>query len=153
MKRKIRIEVDPEGEEEIVIRCRQMDEDVIRIQKLLESGPGQRSGEISLRLGETEYIVPVGSVIFFESSDRQCTAYTEDHMLECDLKLYELEEILPTYFMRVSKSTILNLRAVESLRRDLTGTCEIGFRNSKKKIYVSRMYYRAFREKLNETRL
>ena len=153
MKRKIRIEVDPDGEEEIIIRCRQMDEDVIRIQKLLENGSGNRPGEITLRLGETEYIVPVGDVIFFESSERQCTAFTESHMLDCDLKLYELEEVLPSYFMRVSKSCILNLRAVESLRKDLTGTCEIGFRNSKKKIYVSRMYYRAFREKLNEVRL
>ncbi|MBR6410278.1 MAG: hypothetical protein IKS35_02705 [Clostridia bacterium] len=65
MKRKIRIEVDPDGEEEIIIRCRQMDEDVIRVQKLLENGSGNRPGEITLRLGETEYIVPVGDVIFF----------------------------------------------------------------------------------------
>ena len=152
VKKKIRIEVDPDGEEEIIIRCKQIDEEVIRVQRLLDGTQDSKVNEISLRLGETEYIVPVADVLFFESSDRLCTAYTDTHMFDCDLKLYELEAQLPPYYMRVSKSCILNLRAVESLKKDLTGVCEIGFKNSKKKIYVSRMYYRAFREKLNELR-
>ena len=74
-------------------------------------------------------------------------------MYYTDLKLYELEERLPKSFMRISKSCIINVNAVSSIHKEITGICEAFFRDTVKKVYVSRGYYKQFREKINETRL
>ena len=68
-------------------------------------------------------------------------------------KLRELEELLPRYFTRISKSCILNLKHVTSMKKSISGVCEIYLCGETKKVYASRMYYKAFRDKLTETRL
>ena len=44
-------------------------------------------------------------------------AHTWDDLYQVKYKLYELEEILPGHFMRVSKSTILNLQKIYALHK------------------------------------
>lgn len=65
---------------------------------------------------------------------------------------YELEEFLPRYFMRISKSTILNTNKVYSIQRNLTASSVIEFQNTHKQIYVSRYYYKPLKNKLEEKR-
>lgn len=150
--RKIRIEVDPDAEEEIVIRCRRLDEEIMQLQDMIENSSARFTGEISLQIGDSKYFVPLKEILFFESSERQSAAHTNERIYDSDKKLYQLEEMLPPYFLRVSKSTILNLRMIAYLKKDLTGSCEVGFRNSPKKVYVSRMYAKAFLAKIEELR-
>ena len=68
-------------------------------------------------------------------------------------KLYELEEILPGHFMRVSKSTILNLQKIYALHKTISSPCLVEFANTSKQVYVSRHYYRPLRSRLEEKRL
>jgi len=70
-----------------------------------------------------------------------------------DKKLYELERLLPSTFMRVSKSCILNVAEIASIDRNLTGASEVTFRNCGKKVFVSRIYYKVLREKIEQMRL
>lgn len=152
--RKVKIEIDPDGPEEIVIRTRSMTPEINALKTLIESGEGEtgKVRELALRLGEAEYFVPLGSILFFESDGDNVAAHTDRHIYYTDLKLYELEAILPKSFMRVSKACVLNLEAVDWLRRELTGPCRVGFTGCTKQAYVSRLYYRPFREKLEEMR-
>lgn len=53
--------------------------------------------------------------------------HTRDDAYEVKMKLYELEDCLPAYFCRVSKSTIANARAVYSLDKSFSGTSRISF--------------------------
>lgn len=68
-------------------------------------------------------------------------------------KLYELEELLPGQFMRVSKSAILNTSHVYSITKNLSSSSVVQFRNTHKQVYVSRMYYKPLKCKLEEKRI
>ena len=68
-------------------------------------------------------------------------------------KLYELEELLPGSFMRVSKSTIVNLDFVYSITRNLTASSVMEFAGTKKKAMVSRAYFKAVTERLKARKL
>jgi DNA-binding LytR/AlgR family response regulator len=147
---KVRIEIDPDCEEEIIIRCRNMSEEAIRIESVVSA---LEASEMELELGEKLHFVKISSLLFFETDGSKTAAHTVDRMYYTDLKLYELEERLPNSFMRISKSCIINVNAVSSIHKEITGICEAFFRNTPKKVYVSRSYYKPFKEKINETRL
>lgn len=152
---RIKIEIDPEGPEEIVIRCKKLTPEILGIQALLEDAASGKktAGKLLLSLGDEEYLIDPRKILFFEASEGRIAAHTDKRIYYTDMKLYELEEILPKSFMRVSKACILNLDAVGWLRREITGICRVGFAASPKQVYISRMYYKPFREKLEETRM
>ena len=147
---KVRVEIDPECDEEIIIRCRNMSDEIMRIESLVSNVD---SSEMELELGNKLYFVKTEQILFFETDGSKTAAHTVDRMYYTDLKLYELEERLPKSFLRISKSCIINTRAVSSIHKEITGICEAFFRDTVKKVYVSRGYYKQFREKINETRL
>ena len=153
--KKIRIEVDPAGPEEVIIRCKKLTPDILRLQELLETGAAAEPSvkKLSLTIGDEEYLVDLRKILFFETTDGRVVAHTDKRIYNTDMKLYELEELLPATFMRVSKTCILNLEAVGWLKREITGPCRVGFGTSPKQVYISRMYYKPFREKLEEMRM
>lgn len=63
-----------------------------------------------------------------------------------------LEEILPSEFVRASKSTIVNINNIYSMTRNLSSSSLVEFQNTHKKIYVSRHYYKSLKDKLIEKR-
>ncbi len=67
------------------------------------------------------------------------------------MKLYELEDCLPAYFCRVSKSTIANARAVYSLDKSFSGTSRISFHKTHKEVHVSRHYYHLLKRKITRS--
>lgn len=79
-------------------------------------------------------------------------AHTRDGIYRIRSKLYELEETLPGSFMRVSKSAILNVHHVYSIERNLTASSIVQFQGTHKQVFVSRHYYKALRERLEEKR-
>lgn len=149
---KVKIEID-EGlqEEEVVIRCRKMDENIIRIQSAVMEGT-QGKMHIVLKSKETEYYMPLQDILFFETENKIIFAHTRENMFETDYKLYELEELLPGSFMRISKSSIVNLYHIYSITRNLTASSVVEFVNSHKQMYVSRNYYKPLVERLAEKR-
>ena len=80
-------------------------------------------------------------------------AHTSNLFFEAGYKLYELEEVLPHKFMRISKSTIVNLDYIYSITRNLTASSVVEFTGSNKSVLVSRGYYRALVEQLGTRRL
>lgn len=150
---KVKIEIDSALEEtEVVIRCNRLDDSIIALQNsVMGQGGGRRC--LSLNKGETSYYVPIEDIYFFETEGKQIHAHTAEKLFEAPYKLYELEEMLPTGFMRVSKSTIVNLDYIYSITRNLTASSVVEFAGSKKKAMVSRGYYKALMDKLETRRL
>ena len=68
-----------------------------------------------------------------------------------DDELYELENLLGGQFMRISKSTILNLDQIYAITKSISN-CQIKFHDSYKTVYVSRRYYRDLNDRLKERR-
>lgn len=146
---RIRLLIDPEADEEIIIRCKAPTESVLRLQTLIASD----MRELELAIGDETFFVETKSILFFETVGNKTAAHTKSKMYYTDKKLYELEEILPKSFMRVSKSCIANTAAICSIKRDIARICEARFADTPKKIYISRSYYKSFKDKINETRL
>lgn len=137
---RIRIElVEALEETEVVIRCVDIDEEIRQLQQAISSR-GKAPPLVFYR-EDKEFYFPLKDVLFFESSDEQVHAHTAKEAFRVKYRLYELEELLPNDFLRVAKSTIVNVRQIFSIAKGLTSPSCVRFRNSHKEIYVSRHYY------------
>lgn len=150
---KIKVEVvDTIEEDEVIIRCGSMNENIQKIhQYLLEQS--KSSQKITFFKENQEYYFPLHEVLFFETEGTYIYAHTRDDTYRIKYRLYELEQMLSKHFIRVSKSAIVNLAHIYSINRNLTSSSLIQFRNSHKQIYASRYYYKNLRDRLNERSL
>ena len=145
---KLRIE-EAVGEEEIVIYCKERSERLARLQWAIESII-LRDGEMVLTLNGNEHYVSKREILFFETDGGRITAHTRERMLYASGTLRSIEQTLPHCFVRASKSCIVNAAEVCALSKNFTGLGEVLFRNSAKKVYVSRGYYRELKQKIYE---
>ena len=101
---------------------------------------------------DTEYYLNINDILFFETSENSVEAHTEKEVYKIKYRLYELEEMLPNNFVRVSKSTILNVNQIYSINRNLTSSSLVQFYKSYKQVYVSRNYNKILKQRLEERR-
>lgn len=150
---KIKMEIE-EGlkEDEVLIRCRELTEQVANIQKAV-SEIVNVSRRLTFNKGNTEYYLSLDEILFFETDNATINAHTKNDIYQTRYKLYELEEILPGSFMRISKSAIVNTGHIYSINRNLTASSVIAFEGTHKQVYVSRAYYKPLINKLQEKRL
>ena len=142
---KITIEDLPDGgEDEIIIRCKQVDEHLLKLVYALKAG----QEKLTVTRGTDILQVMPKEVFYFEAVDNKVFLYLEKDVCETKQKLYELEErFRGTDFVRVSKSVILNLSKVKSLSPAFNGRFEATMKNGEKLI-VSRAYVPVLKEKL-----
>lgn len=129
---------------EIVIRCKAITKEIETIAQDI-----QMSSILAYKHSR-EVLVNIRDVIFFETDQDLVYIHTPKELFETKYRLYELEELLPNYFMRISKSGIVNLKQIESIEKSLASSRTIYIQNSHKVIYVSRKYYPVLKSKLNE---
>lgn len=150
---KIRIDIDEKlAEDEVIIHCQSLTEEVAKIQKAV-SEVVNASQRLVFYKGTTEYYLTIDEILFFETADNTINAHTRADIYQTKYKLYELEDILPGFFMRVSKSAILNTHHIYSINRNLTAASVVTFSKTHKQVYVSRYYYKPLISKLEEKRL
>lgn len=150
---KIRIEIDESvTEDEVIIRSSSLNDQVAAIQKAV-SDVVNVSQKFPFYKGNTEYYLTLHEILFFETDETGIVAHTKTDMYQTRYKLYELEDMLPGVFMRVSKSTILNTNHIYSISRNLTASSVVAFAGTHKQVYVSRNYYKPLINKLEEKRL
>lgn len=121
---------------EIVISCRKLTPE---IEKLLASIRVLNRQMMAVKDGET-YILDVSRIVYIESVDRKTFVYTEKDCYESKLKLYEMEERLcEGGFFRVSKSCLVNIHFIKSLRNDINRKIRLTLENGEQ-VMVSRQY-------------
>ncbi len=148
---KIRIEVDDKIDEEVIIRCKSITGEITKIQQAISDALVAEQSFLFYQ-GEKECYISLDEILFFETEAGHINAHTRDQIYQVKYKLYELEEMLPSSFVRVAKSTILNSNHIHSITKNLTGASEVEFIGSYKHIYVSRGYYKALKERLDDRR-
>lgn len=148
---KVRIELCEE--EEIVIRCRERNEQIERLERAVQRVALGERREMVLYSSGSEYYIPFSELLYFESADGKVFAHTSRAVYSTDKKLFELETQLPPNFLRIAKSTIVNVNLIISLHREVVGNGTVYFRGSEKYTYFSRGYYKSLRDKIQEMRL
>ena len=147
---KVRIELDPQMDEpEMIIRAPRLTEDVARLQQLILE---QKMTPLTFYKDRSEYFVDVSEILFFETDGEKIYGHTREEAYEVRQKLYELEEILPIFFCRISKSTIVNAKQIYSIEKSFSGTSTVNFYQTHKQVHVSRHYYQLLKERLKEMR-
>ena len=149
---KLRIEIDPDTPEEVVIKTKSINDTVKKIQEAI-SGVINKSSALAVKNGDSECYIEYDEFLFFETSDDKVWAHTKNECFLCPLRLNELMELLPRKFARASKSSLVNTAHIRSLARSPTGIAKASFNSSEKTIYISRMYFKTVRATIEETRL
>lgn len=148
---KIRIEIDENLEEdEVTIKCKEINQTIKRVQQSISSA--NLIPKLIFYKNDTEYYLNKNDILFFETSENSVEAHTEKEVYKIKYRLYELEEMLPNNFVRVSKSTILNVNQIYSINRNLTSSSLVQFYKSYKQVYVSRNYNKILKQRLEERR-
>ncbi|WP_297630734.1 LytTR family DNA-binding domain-containing protein [uncultured Clostridium sp.] len=150
---RIKIEINNQiDDNEIIIRCKDFNNEIKDIQNLLLDRVNKYAS-LEFFKNNKEYYLSLQNILFFETNTTNLDAHTKDDIYKVKYKLYELEEILPSEFVRVSKSAIINIRHVYAITKNITSTSLVEFKNTEKKMYVSRNYYKNLKLKLSEKRI
>lgn len=148
---KIRIEIKEDLEEdEVIIRCKELNKTIQKIQQSISENTSLP--KLIFYKDEIEYYLPLNEILFFETAENALEAHTEKDIYKIKYRLYELEEILPNNFVRISKSAILNVNQVYSIERNITSSSIVKFYKSHKQVYVSRNYFKELKQRLEERR-
>ena len=129
-------EISRELEEEILIRCHEVDEEIREIVNKLKA-------EIPIILGyqnDSVHRINLKNIYYFEAVDGKVFLYSKDNVFEVKHKLYELEEICREKdFFRATKSTILNIAKISSVHPSFSGRFEAMLDNGER-VVISRQY-------------
>ena len=147
---RVRVErIDDGKPEEVVICCREITPEVESIIRRI-SQIDQHRQVPSFFKGDDQVYLSLREILFFETDSERVYAHTSDNAYEVGLRLYELDAMLPGYFVRVSRSAIVSILHVFSIQKGLTRVNLISFRQSHKEVYGSRMYSQVLFSKMNE---
>jgi len=134
-------------ETKITIECNRVNEEVLSIISMVNKKENNINKIIGFLDGEI-YRIEENDVLYIETVDRKTFCYTNDNIYEIPLKLYEIEEKYKDIdYMRISKSAIVNLNKIKSIRPDFGGKILATMENEEK-IYISRQYVPILKEKL-----
>lgn len=138
------IDKDPGEEDEIIIKCGQLNDDLVKLINHFKQGNSKLA---VYKEGDIFFVEPQ-EIFYFESVDQKVFAYCQKEVYEIKSRLYELMgELSERDFVRSSKSTILNLNKVKSLAPAFGGRYEALLKNGEK-IIISRQYIGSLKEKL-----
>ena len=105
--------IERDKPEILEIRCHEISDEVREIVAFVKSRQGQLTGTADDRM----YEIAVSDIFYIESVNNKTFIYCKNREYETKQKLYELEEILrEKHFLRVSKSVLLNLMKVSSIK-------------------------------------
>lgn len=135
---------EPGQEDEIIIRCAQLDDALLNLIYSLKAEKNKLTAYSDTGIT----MLSTKDVFYFEAVDNKVFAYCEKQVYEIRKKLYELEdELANTDFLRISKSTIVDLSKILHLSAAFNGRLEAKLKNGEK-IIISRQYVPALKKKL-----
>lgn len=129
-------------EDQVVIYCREENQEIRKIKGFIKNINTKLCASIDFK----KVMITPDEIYYIESVDKKTFVYIKDKVLECSLKLYEIEDRFKEFsFFRANKSTIVNVMYIKDinilLNRNLLVTLE-----SKEKITISRRNVKDFRK-------
>lgn len=104
--------------------------------------------QLTVRYEDAVHLLDLNEVIYIEAVDRSTFVYTAKKVYESDFRLYELDQQLSdSGFFRISKSCLVRLKRIKSLKTDIDRKIRITMDNGEQLI-ASRLYADELRKKL-----
>lgn len=136
-------QVAEKAQESALIKAVAKTEEIQSAIELLEGG----AGSVAVMKEGGTYLCKKGAIYYIESVDKRTYIYTKDNCYETKYRLYELEEMLGTYFVRCSKAMIVHLRKVRNIKAELGGRMTATLLNDEQ-IVISRSYVKEVKRRL-----
>ncbi|MGA5662240.1 LytTR family DNA-binding domain-containing protein [Bacillus bombysepticus] len=102
----------------------------------------------SIHKNEQEKI-PCSTIYYLEYLERKVFVYTKENIFEIKSPLYKLQYTLPDNFIRISKTTIVNIHFFKKFSAKASGNLEALLSNGENLI-VSRKYVFSLKNKLKQ---
>ena len=136
--------IDETKTEYVEIGCYKTDSRVQDIVRFVKA----REGSIEAVLEEKHYQLPITDIYYIEAVDDKTFIYMKKDCYETRKRLYEFESILSEReFARISKSVVVNLMKVSSIKPALNGRFMCMLANGEK-VIISRKYVPDVKKKL-----
>lgn len=133
---KIKVKIVPEMDDIVVeIQSHTLTKEVKDIERYLSLYDLSLQGKKNDRI----YTLSPHDIYYFDAIDHDVFAYTKDDIYQVNYKLYQLEDMYHTLFLRVNKNTLVNVNMIQSFKASLNGRMEAELKN-KDRIMISRMY-------------
>ena len=136
-------QVKSKEDEEAIIKAVSVTDEITGAIELLEGG----SKGIAVIKDDQVHIIKASAVYYIESVDKKTFVYTKDVCYDCKYRLYELETMLGGYFMRCSKSMIINLKKVRNVKSQMSGRIDATLLNDET-VVISRGYVKEVKRRL-----
>lgn len=128
------------------IHTNELTDNVAKAISILESD--ESNDMIAVKKGLDIAFLEFGEIFMFRVEDKQVKVFTHDHEYMIKKPLYQIEEQLNNDFVRISKTTIINLRKIERVAPSLKGMMFIELKNGLKD-NISRKYLPDFKKSLD----
>ncbi|MCD9067641.1 LytTR family DNA-binding domain-containing protein [Staphylococcus pasteuri] len=145
----LKLFISPKEKERFVeIHSPSMDNDINHIIEAVQNI--EKLTEINGRQEEDIYNLKIENITTFRTFNKQVIAITKGEIYYIKYRLYELEQHLPTSFIRISKSEIVNRDAIIKLQLEPNGLIRIYLNNLDNDFtYSSRRYLKSIKERLS----
>ncbi len=133
--------------EQVVIECVEMTPEFEDIKNYCQAKGAFLTGYAN---GSSQRQVCIKDILYVEAVDEKIFAYTKEQLFEIRRRLYDLEaELAPYKFIRCSKSFLICLLKVESIRPALNGRYLACMENGEE-VIISRKYAKHVRQIIME---
>ena len=113
---------------------------------ILESD--ESSDMIAVKKGSDIALLELSEIYMFRVEDKQVNVYTQNNSYVVKKALYQVEESLNGDFVRISKTTIVNLKKIKRVAPSFKGMMFIELKNGLKD-NISRKYLPDFKQALD----
>ena len=142
---KITVEHREGKENEVILRCREVDEEMLWVLSLLHSGMQKLCVWDD---NKAAVLLSPGEMVYCESVEERTYVYTASAVLQTALSLAELEgRYAQIGYFRIGKGTLINLHRIRRLKSERGGRIEATVETGEK-LLVSRHYAPLLRERL-----
>lgn len=130
-----------------VLHIDKMTEPITEIISMLEKEQVNSLTLIATKDKNTYFVKPE-DISLVRTEGREIVCYDKHkNRYILDKPLYELESILSIYFVRISKSAIVNINQIHHVQASFNGTMELVMKNGVTD-YISRSFRKKFKERL-----
>lgn len=131
---------------EVLIKYARMNHTVNRLVSLIKSV----DSTVKCTLDQREIWINVSDIYYIESVDKKTFVYCEKSVYGTEYRLYQLmDELELSGFVQISKSCLININVLESLRPLMNSRMEVTLSNGER-IAVTRKYVANIKAKLQE---
>ncbi len=143
---KVQLHIDEKfSEEKVIIEAPALSDAIQRLLKFAQQL--DKNKVIRAKKEEEIYLLDTAEIQRVYIENRQVWAETATGNYLLGLPLYQVLELLPTDFLQISQSEIINIKQIDHLKLTGSGLIQIAMKNGLI-TYSSRRYLKAIKEKL-----